>query len=463
MLPHLDPTSIAYASRQLARLAGLPDTRIGNGFEPLSLPVHYVPLEEAAQHSGLILVRAPQEQWHTLLSKEPPELRWLDPRCLLPPGASLPFEGPLPVLFGAETAPIELRPDNSLLVRVDLLATILFLLTQWEEQNLPVRDEHGRFPAHASVAARQGFLDQPILDRYALLLQAWLRRVRPRWRAKPTRFAVCLTHDVDFVQHFVGAGEMGRELVRGVVRQRSLNYVRQVAHQAIIQTVRPEQDSYWRGVYDLARISEENGLRSTFFFMAAERSHYDNGYDPMMPRVRRALKQLRMRGHKIGFHPGYHTAYDSGRFKAEKARLEAALGEPICVGRQHFLRFEAPTTWKLGEAAGLECDSSLGYSDHEGFRAGSCHPFRPFDWQERRELEIQELPLIVMDATLRNYRALSPKKGRARILELAQRCVEVGGTFTLLWHNSSMQEAWQSWGEMYRQTIPHLAQMEQQQ
>ncbi|MGI6455407.1 MAG: hypothetical protein ACOX5R_07245 [bacterium] len=86
-------------------------------------------------------------------------------------------------------------------------------------------------------------------------------------------------------------------------------------------------------------------------------------------------------------------------------------------------------------------------------------PFKPFDIEQNRELDIVEIPLIVMEGTLRNYRNLTPEEGEERILTLAKRCKQVNGTFTLLWHNTSLQGDWKPWAEMYRRVLPQLAEM----
>ena len=108
---------------------------------------------------------------------------------------------------------------------------------------------------------------------------------------------------------------------------------------------------------------------------------------------------------------------------------------------------------------GLAYDSTMTYADHEGFRCGTCHPFHPFDTAQDRELDLWEVPLVVMDGTLCNYRDLTTEQGAARILELARRCKQVEGTFTLLWHNSSITGSWEEWFDMYARVLKRISQM----
>jgi len=74
-------------------------------------------------------------------------------------------------------------------------------------------------------------------------------------------------------------------------------------------------------------------------------------------------------------------------------------------------------------------------------------------------MKIQEIPLIAMDTSLRYYQKLSAAEGKNRILVLARRCAEVGGVFTMLWHNTSFSEDWLEWGRMYPDLLSDLSKM----
>jgi len=217
-----------------------------------------------------------------------------------------------------------------------------------------------------------------------------------------------------------------------------------------------EKDPHFQGCYELADLSEQNGLQSTFYFMAARPDLLDDGYDPLATPAQQLIRDLRQRGHEMGFHPGYSTLNNPKRFMEEKRRMDIALGGQQYGGRQHFLRFRVPHTWRLWEEAGLTYSSTLGYADHEGFRCGTCHPYRPFDVERDRQFDLVEIPLVAMDATLRGYRGLTPEQGEKRILSLARRCQRVDGVFSLLWHNSSLQGEWIPWANMYRRILPRL-------
>ena len=58
---------------------------------------------------------------------------------------------------------------------------------------------------------------------------------------------------------------------------------------------------------------------------------------------------------------------------------EEGICQDVWGGRQHYLRWEAPTTWRAWEEAGLDYDSTLTFADHAGFRCGVCFEYPVYD------------------------------------------------------------------------------------
>ena len=85
-------------------------------------------------------------------------------------------------------------------------------------------------------------------------------------------------------------------------------------------------------------------------------------------------------------------------------------------------------------------DSTLGYADSVGYRAGVCYSYHPYDLRRRQMLQLRERPLIVMEGSLFDprYMSLSIPQARAAVFDLIAQCRRYQGEFTLLWHNSSL-------------------------
>jgi hypothetical protein len=121
--------------------------------------------------------------------------------------------------------------------------------------------------------------------------------------------------------------------------------------------------------------------------------------------------------------------------RREVSALREVLGDRPLGGRQHYLRW-CPETWIHWETSGLSYDSTLGFADRIGFRAGTCIPYRPWLFQLNRPADLLEIPLLAMDATLLVYMKLGEEESVRQVHDLIRRCRAVGGVFTLVWHNN---------------------------
>ena len=460
--PPLSPEAVRYALRELARRAGVrgsqPD---GDGFESIGLRVLYGPAGRADGDAPMLVIEPCREgDWRRVVALAPRTLDSVSLENALPPGARRKFGESVPILFrgvGREGSGgfAEIR-GRVLVFHCDLVASTLFLLSRWEEAAGAARDEHDRFPHTESVAFRQGFLDRPLIDEYALILREWIRVLLPSWAPTTGSFRIQLSHDIDVVRPFGTLGSAVRTIVTDLVKRRDPAHSAWSAEQACTQMLAPDRTDFFRGIRQLAEISKRHHMRSAFYVMAADSGPYDSGYDPRHPQVRACIRELRAEGFEIGFHPSYRTLGDPELMAVEKGRVEEAVGAVCQGGRQHYLRFRVPETWRQWERLGLTYDSTMTFAGHEGFRCGTSHAYRPFDLEQNRELEIWERPLIVMDGTLRQYRGLTPEQAIDRVRELARRCQAVEGTFTLLWHNSSLAGEWVGWGQAYERMIDEL-------
>jgi hypothetical protein len=390
------------------------------------------------------LFSTPEERWLTASSlPASPLVRLTDPAR---------SGSDLPVIFGRAQpggAPMEGTPSGVRLA-VDAFGSTFFMLTRYEELVSSERDEHGRFPARASLSQREGILQRPIVNEYVELLWTALRQCWPRLVRRERTFQLRLTHDVDrpFAAEGLTAAMAIRHAAGDVVRRGEPGVAfRRLAAAASARLGRPINDPY--DTFDFLRqTSERHGLQSSFYFMAhdsGDRLDPDRDPPPLLhdPRLQRLMKEVHAAGHEIGVHPSYNTVRDAARTGTELTRLRETT-DRLGVhperwgGRQHFLRWENATTWRLWDELGLDYDSSVGYADDIGFRSGVCDEHPVFDLEARRRLNIRERPLNVMDVTVFGTLGLSQRDAHDRILDIARACREHAGELVVLWHNNEL-------------------------
>lgn len=336
----------------------------------------------------------------------------------------------LPVIYGQSDA-------------VDIIASSFFMLTRYEEYFVEERDWHGRFPANASLAYKEGFLDRPIVNEYIELLWHWIDDFGLNIKRKNlwgnNNFAVCLTHDIDALYKYRSfLGEFKRflsMLIKHYKSNEGLNWFLGYLKTAIFK----HRDPFW--TFDFLReIEKRYNSRASYYFLCGGESPQDNNYFKYQSTLTGLIDQMERDGNEVGLHPSYYTFNNPKLFWIEKQKLDALVSNHNYGGRQHYLRFKMPVTLRLYEQLGLSYDTTLGYADYEGFRCGICHPFKPFDLVQNRILDIWEIPLIIMEGTLYKYRKI-PSEQIANIISLyIDRIRKYQGVFVLLWHNSSFDE-----------------------
>lgn len=342
----------------------------------------------------------------------------------------------VPFLFGADGV---MRSKDRSSIAADLFASAFFLASRLEEPLSSARDRHNRFPASASLAATQGFLERPLVDEYARFLSTELTRVYPTLtRRYPwpvvTRFAVCITHDVETLKSPSRLGYLKTRLLSAGRAAAKGDITRGVEQSAagIIRALSGHNPTW---SFDRLRDSVRPWPATLFFFGGAT-SNLDGAYDVESGRIKELLEALAADGCEIGAHLGYETGADAGLMKAQSSKVSSASGKAIKGVRHHYLRAEFPSVWKAHEKAGFLYDASLGYPEAAGFRAGTSLPFRPFDCRTGRISQVFALPLVVMDGMYFQYQRLPADETVANVLRLAETVQRAGGVFTLLWHNT---------------------------
>ena len=210
-------------------------------------------------------------------------------------------------------------------------------------------------------------------------------------------------------------------------------------------------------IRSIAVASKRHGLKSAVYWKASPPGPNDSGYDPRHTKVRQVVSWLDEFGAESGIHPGYNTFRSPEKLRREVAILRDTLGDRPLGGRQHYLRW-SPDSWIDWENCGLAYDSSVGFADHIGFKAGTCIPYRPWLFPLNRRADLLEIPLLVMDRTLLEYMSLSKGEAIYSVKQMLDRCRMVGGVFTILWHNDSFLNP--LYHDVYLGLLEHLTNIE---
>lgn len=310
----------------------------------------------------------------------------------------------------------------------DGVAESFFHLARVEERGGP-HDDHGRFRAEWSSLEP---LDPP-LDR----LRSELGLPPRTWHG--ARFAVALTHDVDSPWRWTRIGLRGAaaRLKRDARSARLGPALREATALAAAPVHRLRRtDPNWRFGEIVAEERRRGARGSTFFVLAGHHDPHDGAAPESYERLRpRLVETILESGAEVGLHGSYTAADDPARLGEEKDVLEALAG-PISGHRYHYLRADPHRNLFALAELGFAYDTTLGFPDAVGFRAGVAHPFRPWSFERDGPLDLVEIPLAAMDATLaeERYLGLTAKRAEPQLMRLLDWAAEHGGAFAVLWH-----------------------------
>jgi hypothetical protein len=205
----------------------------------------------------------------------------------------------------------------------------------------------------------------------------------------------------------------------------------------------------------------ERGLNSTFFVIPtkgdpgrnvdrATASRRASPYEA--EEIAAELAAIVTAGHEVGVH-GIDAWMDADSGRREQAEVARAAKQDCRGIRMHWLCFNPASPATL-EAGGYDYDSTVGYNECVGYRAGTTQVYRP-----PGASELLELPLHIMDTALLypGYLNLTPTQATERMTEMVNEVTNVGGVLTVNWHDRSLapERLWEAPYTRLLETLRH--------
>jgi len=283
------------------------------------------------------------------------------------------------------------------------------------------------------------------------------------------RFMACLTHDVDhplirnhgldhttlgfLYRATVGslAGMLrGRRSAREVLRNFAAVAKLPFVYLGLAKDFWSDFDRY---------PALEGGQRSSFFVIPFRNRRGRRGAGEAPSRraagygaadITDQIRKLQAAGCEIGTH-GIDAWTDSSAGRAELEEIRRVAGAGKAGIRMHWLYFDEQSPQVL-EAAGADYDSTVGYNQTIGYRAGTTQVYRPPGCAH-----LLELPLHIMDTAMfyPDYLDLSRRNARIRAGQILDDAARFGGCVTVNWHDRSIAPE-RCWEDFYTELIDEM-------
>jgi peptidoglycan/xylan/chitin deacetylase (PgdA/CDA1 family) len=215
---------------------------------------------------------------------------------------------------------------------------------------------------------------------------------------------------------------------------------------------------FWLGFAE-KYLEMENGVSSTFFVIPYKGipGQTRTGQAPVFRasgygarQIEATLCKLQQAGDEISLH-GIDAWIDSAKGKDELREVESFRSPGETGVRMHWLYFDRESP-RLLEEAGASYDSTVGYNEAVGYRAGTTQVYKPFETQQ-----LLELPLHLMDTALfyPTRMELSREQAIERIEKLYENVERFGGVLTVNWHDRSVLPE-RLWNDVYSGMLADL-------
>ena len=348
---------------------------------------------------------------------------------------------------------IKLKDQEDISIETNFLELCSHFLTLRRESTLP-KDSLGRVNFSKEQADE---ISSPLLDNEVIKLRILVEEFLCSNDVNYSKLSfidepsVCLSHDVDSLK----SNSIFRFLYNIFKSTINLNF-------SSLHNFLKKRSTYVNTHGDLKRfveIEDKFSFRSTYFFLSLPFFLGREGrrYTVNSRKIRKHMRFLIDNKFELGMHMSRKGFSKIKLGKREIERLEKASGGVSVTGvRNHYLKGDFPKIWNLYENL-FEYDSSLGSSEYIVYRSGTSNPFQPFDYNLNRELEILEVPLIVMDGAITG--------NCEEIFNQVKKHVDIAfknkSLITILWHTDRiLPDEFTEYSRAYEKILDYLFQLD---
>lgn len=334
----------------------------------------------------------------------------------------------------------------------DIFAASFYLASRYEEYLPHKRDLYDRFDADQSLAQKEDFLHQPVINIWCQKFSELFKEVFPEYEPVKKKYKFITTIDVDnayaylekgFVRSLMGYGKSVLTLDFKAVKARTKTLLGL------------QKDPYDTFDYQKRLVKDEK-LTFIYFFLLGDYGVNDKNI-PISSRKFRSLIKSISDHSKIGIHPSFASNNSFYQLEKEVGRLNGVINREIWRSRQHFLKLRLPDTYRNLIELDITDDFTMGYASNYGFRAGLCTPFCFYDLDLEVETLLKIHPFAIMEGTLKYYMRIGPENAMPHFKRLIDEVRMVDGEFISLWHNDSLNDSdlWKGWKAVFEEMIEY--------
>jgi len=354
----------------------------------------------------------------------------------------------IPFLFSKQGEILSFT-SNSVFIRKDIVSSTFYFLSCWQEYTeLKDVSQNRKFNYQKSIQYRYNFIEIPPVDRYCNILEdvlifAFPGFLRKQIWEKGKSFTITLSHDIDYWNFW-------SESHLKISNKRKIKKIKKGSIKALLKLILQNLNKkFYSNAGQIKLLLKKEKLykaNSSFFLLSKsdfpdDRLNYfsDEKYFNQILYLLKD-KSINLQGSKeAGFRYGY--------LEHELSKLNGFSANGY---RARYLFYNYQTLFNLLEKSKIKYDTSIGFDEHIGYRAGISYPFYPFNIKENKRFNILEIPSILVDRTLFNQTGKNAKIARKLLTDILLISKKNHSLLSISWRNHVFDNLeFTGWGHIY--------------
>ena len=329
-------------------------------------------------------------------------------------------------------------------VPFDIFAASFYLISRYEEYLPHLKDVYGRFSFQESIAHKNNFLEEPVIDIWAYKLKESLCSFFPNVIFDDRKFKLKTIIDVPSVYYYKNKGFL--RTIGGVFTDLARLKPKNI-YTRLLVIFRLQKDPYdtfnW-----IVNKQKQVSDKFLFFFLVGKFSTYDKNISLIKQPFVNIIKLVSDYS-IIGLKLSFFALNNLNILKKEKADIESITNRDLTISRNSFSKVNLPINYRNLIKLNIREDYTMGYVNKIGFRASTCTPFLFYDIDNDIQTPLLINPYNLMDYSLLNINSFLDKK--EKVIEIIKKVKSVNGTFTSIFHNYSFSNdsRWKRFKEIF--------------
>ena len=330
----------------------------------------------------------------------------------------------------------------------DIFSASFYLLSRYEEYLPHLKDDYGRFSCQESIAYKNDFLEEPMIDIWVQNFKISLQKFFPKLSFNSKNYIVKTIIDVPSVYYYKSKGFL--RTIGGtfsdLFRFKFLNiYTRFL----VILALKNDPYDNFKWIINRQKKSKSKFL---FFFLVGKFSTYDKNISLVKRSFTNIIKYVSDYSN-VGLKLSFFALNDLDVLNKEKKDLESFTKRNLILSRNSFSKVNLPITYRNLIKLNIKEDYTMGYVNKIGFRASTCSPFLFYDIDNEIQTPLTIYPYCFIDYSLLSINSFLDKK--EKIIDIINKVKSVNGVLTTVFHNYtfSNENRWKRFKELFNIVI----------